>query len=108
MWDVWGLGMVNNRDAIRVHCQRIVLSLFSIVTIIAQLCFPSELAPATTPTGSADFGGVGGRKQRFIDSSRAPHDEVVSQILRTSSAALAAAQRSSSPRSSASEFLTIV
>nr|CUU99513.1 hypothetical transcript [Hymenolepis microstoma] len=64
-------------------------------------CFPSELIPATTPTGKTDYGGMGGSKQRFIDSTRAPHDEVVSQILRTSSAALTAARRSSSPRSSA-------
>ncbi|VDL28152.1 unnamed protein product [Hymenolepis diminuta] len=64
-------------------------------------CFPSESKPATTPTGNTDYGGIGGGKQHLIDSTRAPHDEVVSQILRTSNAALATAQRSASSKSSA-------
>ncbi|VDK22243.1 unnamed protein product [Taenia asiatica] len=50
-------------------------------------CFPGELT--TTPTGNSgdcqlSLGDTGGSKQHLIDATRAPHDEVVSQVLRTS------------------------
>eukprot|EP00108_Taenia_solium_P004799 TsM_000316100 transcript=TsM_000316100 gene=TsM_000316100 len=50
-------------------------------------CFPGELT--TTPTGNSgdcqlSIGDTGGSKQHLIDATRAPHDDVVSQVLRTS------------------------
>ncbi|KAM7539269.1 hypothetical protein Aperf_G00000050350 [Anoplocephala perfoliata] len=80
-------------------------------------CFPAELTTTITPAGGnagdgqlwasgGDVGGIGGSKQHLIDSTRAPHDEVVSQILRTSSAAIAA-QRSTSPVSPATTAATV-
>lgn len=59
-------------------------------------CFPGELT--TTPTGSygdcqLSVGGASGSKQHLIDATRAPHNEVVSQVLRTS----AITHRSASP-----------